>query len=378
MVENVVVPEELVSRVPVFDAKTPVTKILHTIGERGAVVVTKAGEFYGIVDSRAMYRSTQSLAIKGNATIERYAVRTPKITASTPVDDVVTYFYKSQSTAMPFVNRGRIIGVLDRYTLLRMLLSLGYLKGMTASDVMTSPVLAIDVSANVLQAKTAMANNRLNRLVVMDNGKFVGLLTNHDIMAKYSKPQERLPEMKTKVYSPANTPVSNVMESNPVLVEQTTGLDECVRTFVDRHISSVIVAKKDTPIGIVTISDVLEALMSRRRINENRIILSGFDPDSYQYEDEVREMVREFMDKVERLQKLKADYVTVRIKRLKGSKYEVMMRVILGKYGAIAMNHTGFMLDRTVGELLDKMRGEILKRKDRADTYNYRFVKEEL
>ncbi len=378
MAENKVIPEGLLSRAPVLDVKTPVTKIIPIIDGHGTVVVTKAGEFYGIVDSRAMYRSNQSLAIKKNATVEKYAVRTPKITASTPIDDVVAYFYKSQSTAMPFIGNGKIKGVLDRYTLLRMLLSLGYLKDMTASEVMTSPVLAIDVNANVSQARAAMAGNKLNRLIVMDNGRFVGLLTNHDIVAKYSKPQERLPEMKTKVYSPANVPVSSVMEGNPVLVDQTAKLEECVRNFIERRISSVIVTARNEPVGIITISDVLEALISRRRISENRIILSGFDADSYQYEDEVREMVREFMDKAEKLQKLKTDYVTIRIKKLKGSRYEVKMRAILGKYGAVAMDHTGFMLDRTVGELLDKMRSEILKRKDKVDTYKYRFVKEEL
>ncbi|MCL4411369.1 CBS domain-containing protein [Candidatus Marsarchaeota archaeon] len=378
MAENKVIPEGLLSRAPVLDVKTPVTKIIPIIDGHGTVVVTKAGEFYGIVDSRAMYRSNQSLAIKKNATVEKYAVRTPKITASTPIDDVVAYFYKSQSTAMPFIGNGKIKGVLDRYTLLRMLLSLGYLKDMTASEVMTSPVLAIDVNANVSQARAAMAGNKLNRLIVMDNGRFVGLLTNHDIVAKYSKPQERLPEMKTKVYSPANVPVGSVMEGNPVLVDQTAKLEECVRNFIERRISSVIVTARNEPVGIITISDVLEALISRRRISENRIILSGFDADSYQYEDEVREMVREFMDKAEKLQKLKTDYVTIRIKKLKGSRYEVKMRAILGKYGAVAMDHTGFMLDRTVGELLDKMRSEILKRKDKVDTYKYRFVKEEL
>ena len=215
------VPEELLSKASVFDVKTPIYKIMPIIDERGTAVITKGDEFYGIVDFRAMYRSKQSASIKRNATVERYAVRTPKITASTPLDDVISYFYKSQSTAMPYVSRGLVRGVLDRYTLLKMLLSVGYMRGINVQDVMTSPVLAIEADANISQARAAMARNRLNRLVVLDNDKFVGLITNHDIVMRYTKPQERLPEMKTKVYTPTNVPIKSVMESNPATIDYT-------------------------------------------------------------------------------------------------------------------------------------------------------------
>jgi CBS domain-containing protein len=365
------VPEELLSKASVFDVKTPVSRVMPIIDGRGSAIVTKGGEFYGVVDFRAMYRSKQGMSVKRNATVERYAVRTPKITASTPLDDVIAYFYKSQSTAMPFISRGAVRGVLDRYTLLKILLSLGYMKDMKVQEVMTSPVLAIDSEANISQAKAIMAHNKLNRLAVVDNGRFVGLITNHDLMVKYTKPQERLPEMKTKVYTPANVPISSVMEGNPATVDYTSELDECVRNFVERRISSLIVVKKGKPVGIATISDVLAGLMSRRRIEENRIILSGFDANSYDYEDEVREMVREFMVTMEKLQKLKVSYVTLTIKNLKNNRYDVKMRMMFERNGTVSMDHTSFLLDRTVGELLEKMKREVLKLKDKDSKGRY-------
>ncbi len=371
------VPEELLSHAPAFDVKTPISKIIPILDGRCAAVVTKGGEFYGVVDFRSVYMSKQGMGIKKNTTVERYVVKTPKITASTPIDDVIAYFYKSQVTAIPFFSRGVVKGLLDRYTLLKVLLSLGYMKDIKVQDVMTSPVLAIDSGANVSQAKATMERNKLNRLAVVDSGRFVGLLTNHALVARYTKQPERLPEMKTKVYSPSNVPVSSVMEANPVTVDYTSGLEECVRSFVERRISSLIVTKKNLPVGIATISDVLEGLISRRRIDENRIILSGFDAKSYDYEDEVREMVREFMDKMEKLQKLKTSYVTVKIKSLKNNKYDVKMRVVFQRHGAVAMDHTSFLLDRTVGELLEKMKREILKMKEKEDSNRYRVVEEE-
>ena len=49
------------------------------------------------------------------------------------------------------------------------------------------------------------------------------------------------------------------MVSNVVSISQELGISDAMRQFVEHDISSLVVTKKGTPVGILTVFDVLEA-----------------------------------------------------------------------------------------------------------------------
>lgn len=265
------IPTDLISETLTVDCKTPITSVIPKLAKYPAVVVSKNNSYYGIVDSRAVYRSRQNLKLGRSETLEKFAVRVPRITSSTTVDDLIYYFYRSRVKALPYYNGKRISGVLERTTLLKMMLSMGLLKDIKVREAMTTPVLAIDANASISQARATMRNNRVNRLVVLDNNKFAGLLTNYDIMQGYTKVRDRLPEMRSKEDS--SVTVGDMMERNPRFIDHDSGLSEAVRELVENHISSVLVMKKGRPVGMLTVMDVLESVVAKRRIEERRIFI---------------------------------------------------------------------------------------------------------
>jgi CBS domain-containing protein len=354
---------ELVSDTVLLDYKTPVTKVMPLLEKYEAVVITRNGEYTGIIDSRSLSRQ-KGLNLK-NSNALKYAEKTPQINDSTSIDDLIYYFYKTRRKALPYVRNGKIRGVLTRMTLLKILLSLQVLKGMKAEESMSSPVIAINSGASLSQAKAAMRENKVNRLLVIDEGRFMGLLTNHDLSLKYSVTGERLPEMKTKKYSPSNIRIMEVVERNPVTIDASSDLAEAARQMVERSISSVLVQSGGKPVGMLTVFDILESLVAKRQISERKVFISGLDNYTYEYEDDLRETLNTFVNKLEKMKNIKVNYITLHIKRIKTKSYELQARLSIDKYGTITMHIYGEKLDRALASLLSTLKNKVIKYKEK-------------
>jgi predicted transcriptional regulator len=366
------IPKELVSKVPVFDSRMPITKVIPAIQKSEAVLINKQGTFYGVIDTRAIYKSGMRLKISKDMSAERFAVRVPKVFQSTSINDLISYFYKIQAKALPFVSDGKIMGVIKRSTLLKMMLSLSLVENdVQAGSIMTSPILAIASDANLSQAKAAMEKNKVKRLVVLDNGKFSGLLTHSDMVMKYASTNERAPEIRKNIYNPSNISISGIYNKDPVVINADASIKDAIRRMIERSISSLIIMRHNAPVGILTVSDILEYLISQRGIEENRILLSGFDEKTYQYMGEVRDSVKEFLSKTEKIRGADINYISIRVRPIKSDQYEIKIRASLKSFGTLQVHETDFLLDRTLAETLEKLKKEIIRLKEKRNAYEH-------
>lgn len=368
------IPKSVITQVPIFEADTAMTKVLPAVHKNPAVLVNNKGAFYGIVDFRSVHREAKSLKMNKNAPVLKYAVKVPKIMRTTSLDDAIFYFYRSRRNALPYVEEDKVVGVLDRFTLMKMLLSTDSIRDMKCSDIMTSPALGIDSKASVAQASSAMADRNVNRLLVLESGKLAGLITRHDLISKMTVIDERYPDMKSKRYSPSNITIESVMEKSPVSIDAKEDVRNALRNFVNRSISSLVVMNNGIPSGILTISDVLAALIAKRKTFENRIIISGIDRDTYEYEYEIKEQSSAFIEKVEKFRKVNINYIAINVKKLKNSRYEINARASIEKYGMVEVRLTDFMLDRTFAKVLETLMEAIKKKKSKSEKKRYERV----
>jgi predicted transcriptional regulator len=362
------VPKELISKAVFFDYKTPITKVLPVLESKkyAATIITKEDAYYGVVDAKSIYKTQTGMTLNKKQSIGDFAIKVPRITVTSSIDDVIYYFYKTRTRALPYVEGKTIKGVLDRFTLLKIMLSMKMLQEIKVSDAMTTPIVAISADSKLSEAKAAMRSNNVNRFIVMQDNKFVGLLTNYDILHKYTpNNSERLPEMKTEIYSPSNVPVSSVMEPDPKTVNSDSGLADAARKLIEANISSLIALRGRKPVGMLTVTDIIESVVAKRHIEQNNVFISGFDSTTYEYEDEMREQLKSFMDKMEKLSNVKILYATIRLKKIKVREYELHARVALANRGIITVSTSGFLLDRTFEQLLELIKNDVLKIKER-------------
>ena len=357
------IPKDLISGAASVDFTLPISKAASYLKKYPAVIVRKDGEYFGVVDSRTMSRALHKLNMSNSEKVGKISVKAPRITNSTSIYDMAYYFYKSGVKSLPFTSGSRIVGVMERRTLLKMLLSLNVLEGMRTSEAMSTPVIAIASKANASQALAAMRDMKVNRLVVLQDSRFAGLLTNYNISSGMLKHSERLPRMKTEQYAPSNVPVSSLMEKNPATIEHNRPVSDAVRDMIERKISSLVVMKDREPIGILTVSDVLEGILARQKVEPSKVFMSGFDASTYPYEDEAREALKSLVDEIEQLSGMDVDYITFKLKGHK-SVYEMQARLSLGRHGIITMHSSAHLFDETLNDLLRKLKHKVIKEKE--------------
>jgi CBS domain-containing protein len=267
-------------------------------------------------------------------------------------------------TSLPYSNGKKVTGVFERKMLLKILLSLNVLENMKVNEVMTTPVLTIDAKANLAQAKSTMRDKKINRLLVMQNDKFAGLITNHDMISHYTKSQERRPMMKDTAYAPSNIAISSVMETNTMQVQANRDVSEAVRDMVENKVSSLVVMKGSRPIGMLTVTDIFEGILTTQKSVKSKVFMSGFDQATYPYEDGAREELTSLIEHIQKMSGIDVDYLTFKVKHPHTKLYEMQVRLSLGRHGIISMHTTKYLFDDALNDLIKKLKHRVIKEKE--------------
>ncbi|MFP3289112.1 MAG: CBS domain-containing protein [Candidatus Micrarchaeota archaeon] len=357
------IPSEFVSQTVTYDYKDPITQAVSKIKEYTAVIVNKNNDYYGIVDDRTIVRKG-ALKLHKRQSIGKFAKKVPLLDRSTTIEKAILYFYYEGVKALPYTEENKILGIVKRTEMLKAILSLHLLSEYKVENAMTSPVIGIDAEANVAQAKAAMEKNKVNRLIVMKNGSLYGIISFKDIVEIFAKATERSPQRRDYFYTLSNTPVSSVCQKGVLAIEQDSPLEEAIREFVERNISSLVVTKSDKPVGIITVRDVFGLIASTTTEEENKIIISGLDDYTKEYEEDIRAELNDMVNKINRFSKIKVDYVTVNVKRSRLRNYEIHGKVVLKKGGSVAALSTGYSLSSVLKDLVEKLYNEVKERKE--------------
>jgi len=109
-------------------------------------------------------------------------------------------------------------------------------------------VLSIEGSATVFDAVKKMVEANVGSLLVADQGKIVGIVTERDYLRRVTL--EGRDEKSSRV--------DEIMSSPLVYVTPETSVDECMAVMTDRRIRHVPVAKDGDVVGMISIGDVVK------------------------------------------------------------------------------------------------------------------------
>lgn len=119
---------------------------------------------------------------------------------------------------------------------------------------MRQPLFTISASDSVALAIRQMQLNRVSSLIVLprDDGAKYGILTKHDILGKVVAASR----------DPVQVRVGEVMTSPLVSVDLDCSARRCAALMMQNHIRRLPVVQNGQPIGIVSDSDVFDALLN--------------------------------------------------------------------------------------------------------------------
>lgn len=111
-----------------------------------------------------------------------------------------------------------------------------------------STITTVDPGTSVLQALQIMADQNIGSVMVMDNGKYLGIMTERD----YSR------KIILKGKSSTDTTVKDIMSSDFPRVTPADSIDYCMQLMSDKNIRYLPVFEMDHVIGIISINDVVK------------------------------------------------------------------------------------------------------------------------
>jgi CBS domain-containing protein len=111
-----------------------------------------------------------------------------------------------------------------------------------------SNITTVAPDTSVLDALKIMADQNIGSVMVMENGRYMGILTERD----YSR------KVVLKGKSSTDTNVSEIMSSDFPRVTPADSIDYCMQLMSDKNIRYLPVFESDQVLGIISINDVVK------------------------------------------------------------------------------------------------------------------------
>lgn len=138
---------------------------------------------------------------------------------------------------------------------------------MHVSEWMTSPVLTIKPKDTIRQARELMMQQRINQLPVVVDDKLRGILTDRDTRDAYPSSTSLVRSKKIDAFADSHI-VEEAMTYNVVTISPQTSIREAAECLRKQRFGSLPVVEGHTLVGIITRSDVLDALLSTTKGDE--------------------------------------------------------------------------------------------------------------
>ena len=121
-----------------------------------------------------------------------------------------------------------------------------FLKPRKIKDVMNPSTLSLESTATASDAAKIMETNNLEAVVVVENNKLVGIVTDRDYTIK----------LGSHAY-PIDTPIGRLMSYPLISIDQDADISVALNLMEENKIKRLPVISGDTVLGMVGMSDII-------------------------------------------------------------------------------------------------------------------------
>ncbi len=115
---------------------------------------------------------------------------------------------------------------------------------------------SVSPDTKIFEALQLMAEKNIGALVVLDGDKLVGIISERDYARKVA--------LKGKTSK--ETPVRDIMTPKVLYVTPEKTAEDCMALMIEKHIRHLPVYEQDKLIGVVSIGDVVKAVIEEKKI----------------------------------------------------------------------------------------------------------------
>ena len=122
-------------------------------------------------------------------------------------------------------------------------------------------VWSVEPKATIFKALEIMSEKEIGALLVMENGKLTGIFSERDYARK----------VILKGKSSKETPVGELMTKKVFYMDPQKTINDCMAMMTAKRIRHVPVIKDNQVMGIVTIGDVVNQIISEQEVTINHL-----------------------------------------------------------------------------------------------------------
>ena len=301
-----------------FDPETTVSKLVGVFSDpetKGVIVY--GDEFDGIVTRRQLATSHH----QPNQKLQSVVWHVPKLHPSEDIRETAQLMLDSDARLLPVFEGSELVGVVTDDAILSKVES--FLDAATVREAYTADLVTLDPDSTFGQAINQFREHRITHLPVVETGSAVGVLSLYDVTELTVRPEDKSQggdaqavdsfggdvadraartrgggygERQGELGRVISLPVRDLMSSPARTISPDETLQTAVEEMFEIDSSSLVVTANGEPFGIVTKTDILDALTWEAGGNR-AVQLYGSDLlDDIQYEDIV-EMVDRFDDR---------------------------------------------------------------------------------
>jgi CBS domain-containing protein len=273
------------------DSDTRLSTVQSRLEEDGlrAIVVVDDGEYQGLITPRQLVTGR----VDPDAKAGGYVWHVARVRPHDDVRSVAARMVGSTTKVLPVFEGENLVGLVTAEALLEAVQP--FLGVLSVRDVVTHDPETVSPDTTIGRALHEFREHGVGHLPVVGTREpggppdereegsgietLVGILSIRDVLGFVGREMERAQggtpgefpggtgqsrggfgERRGDIDRMLDLPVENVMSDVTATTGPDTPLDDAVAKMLDRDISSLVVAKDDLPVGIVTWTDVLEAL----------------------------------------------------------------------------------------------------------------------
>ena len=278
-----------------IDAEETISKALSMFksGDVDVLIVFKDGKYMGILTERIIVRALRDPKTK----VKTLAKRAPRISPETSIYEAARLMFEAEVKHLPVFEDGKLIGIVTDEALLLAAVNTEF-SSTPVKELMSSDVISVSEDDTLAAVLNTFREHGISRAPVVRDGKLVGIVTMHDCIMTIV-PKKRLTRGAISEKKPRlGIPVKNIMTENVITISEDDDVRKAVKIMVDNGISGLVVTRDGEIRGIVTKTDVLEAI-SKLGVEERGDFLLELTPggagfDRKHVERELKRLVEKF------------------------------------------------------------------------------------
>ncbi|MFH0927091.1 MAG: CBS domain-containing protein [Candidatus Micrarchaeota archaeon] len=282
------------SKAIIVSADEFVSKALAKMKKTGfSALVFDGKKYIGVVDERSM-RERRMDATKSKCA--NIAIKTPVLKSDLEIDEVCRAFFAGRFKTLPVMDGTKVLGTVDRWSVLAAVEKEGFLRGHKVYGHMSSPIMTVNAHSSASVANAIMREANVRRLAVVENGGLVGVVSVFDLLPTREGAEQRNPGMGMDKNSPENFPVYSFMKREIETIDMAASLSNAVHQMIGAKRAALIVVDDKRPVGIITSKDILKATV--RSHLKLPVIISGLHGIDKELSEDIMDIGEKLLSKI--------------------------------------------------------------------------------